>query len=134
MDQAVIAAVRRQYSQFNSVQRCTRIPVRGVRQEIDGFFIKADHLAGDPFDRIVHSPCDQFLQVFLLQRLQFEYPRTRQQRAVDFKIRVLRRCADQRHRTVLHERQQVILLGFVEPVDLVDEQYRLLPACLLPRR
>ena len=51
----------------------------------------------------------------------------RQECRVDLEVRVLRRRADQGQQPVLDTRQQRILLGLVEPVDLVEEQDR--PPC-----
>ena len=48
----------------------------------------------------------------------------RQQRRVDLEVRVLRRRADQRQRPLLDRRQQRVLLGLVEAVDLVEEEDR----------
>ena len=53
-----------------------------------------------------------------------QHARARQQRRVELEGRVLRRGADQRDRAVLHDRQEAILLGAVEAMDLVDEQQR----------
>ena len=46
------------------------------------------------------------------------------QRRIDLEERVLRRCADQRERSVLHRRQQRILLRLGEAMNLVEEQNR----------
>ena len=46
----------------------------------------------------------------------------RQEGGVDLEVRVLGRRADERDRAVLDVRQQRVLLGLVEAVDLVDEQ------------
>ncbi len=47
----------------------------------------------------------------------------REQRADDLERRVLGRGADQRDGAVLDERQDRVLLGLVEAMDLVDEQH-----------
>jgi hypothetical protein len=51
----------------------------------------------------------------------------RQERRVHLEVRVLGRRADQRDRAVLDVRQQRVLLGLVEAVDLVEEQDGPLP-------
>ena len=61
------------------------------------------------------------------QRLQRIHARAREQRAVDLERRVLGRRADQRHEAVLDRRQQRVLLGLVEAVDLVEEEDRWRP-------
>ena len=58
----------------------------------------------------------------LRQRLELENLRARGERAVDEEERIVRGGADQRDRAVLDVRQQNVLLGLVEAVDLVDEE------------
>ena len=58
------------------------------------------------------------------QRPQRVHPHPRQQRAVDLERGVLRGRADQRHHALLHSRQQRVLLGLVEAVDLIEEEHR----------
>ena len=58
------------------------------------------------------------------ERFEAKERRARQQRWVDLEERVLGRCADEHEETVLHARQERVLLGLVEPVDLVEEQDR----------
>ena len=48
------------------------------------------------------------------------------QRRIDFIKRIFSRGADQQDRSILHGRQQGILLGLVKAVDLVDKKNRLL--------
>ena len=53
-----------------------------------------------------------------------EQRRSAAQWRVHLEERVLRRRPDQRERAVLHGGQERVLLGLVEPVDLVEEQDR----------
>ena len=62
----------------------------------------------------------------VVERLEDEDARPRQERGVELEGRVLGRRADQRDRAVLHHRQEGILLRAVEAVDLVDEEERAL--------
>ena len=66
----------------------------------------------------------QRLDVLGGQRAQLQHLRPRQQRGVDREVRVLGRRADQRDQALLDRRQQRVLLGLVEAVDLVEEQDR----------
>ena len=65
---------------------------------------------------------EQLLDVVRRQRLQHEHPGAREQRADDLEARILGGGADQGDRAVLGRRQQAVLLGLVEPMDLVDEE------------
>ena len=71
----------------------------------------------------------ELLDAQLLQRVDAQ---PREQRAVDLERRVLGRRADQRHEPLLDRRQQRVLLGLVEAVDLVEEQDRGCAAGLAP--
>ena len=64
----------------------------------------------------------QLVQVVLIERLKHVDLRSRQKRADDFKRRVFGRCADQCDDSALDCSEQAVLLGFVEPVDFIDEQ------------
>ncbi len=64
-------------------------------------------------------------QLLRRERLQRVHAHAREQRAVDLERGVLGRGADQRHEPLLDRRQQRVLLGLVEAVDLVEEQHRL---------
>ena len=71
---------------------------------------------------------EQVFEALLVVRLEGQHPGARQKRGVEFERRVFRRRADQHDGAVLHHRQETVLLGAVEPVDLVDEQQRLAAA------
>ncbi len=63
----------------------------------------------------------------VVERLEPEQRRAAEQRRVDLEVRVLGGGADQHEQAALDRRQQGVLLGLVEPVDLVEEQDRALP-------
>ena len=58
------------------------------------------------------------------ERAQLVDLRAREQRGVDLEVRVLGGRPDQGHEAVLDRRQQSVLLGLVEAVDLVEEEDR----------
>ena len=62
----------------------------------------------------------------IVEPAQHQHLAARQQRGVELERRVLGRGADQRDRAVLDVRQEAVLLGAVEAMDLVDEQQRAL--------
>ena len=68
---------------------------------------------------------EQLFQALLAQRMESQHTRARQKRGIEFEGRVFGGRADQDHRAVLHYRQEAILLGAVEAMDLVDEKQRL---------
>ena len=76
----------------------------------------------------------QHLDVGRGQRLELVDLAARQQRAVDLEVRVLGRRPDERHEPLLDGRQQRVLLGLVEAVDLVEEEDRRLAGGLAPVR
>ena len=92
---------------------------------------------GQPALGVGQGPAEDRRDVLLGQGIERQDAGPRQERGVDLERRVLGRRADQGDRPVLDGRQQGVLLGLVEPVDLVDEQDRALaPAALglRPRR
>ena len=76
----------------------------------------------------------QQLQRGVVEPAQHQHLAARQQRAVQREGRVLGGGADQRDGAGLHHRQEAVLLGAVEAVDLVDEQQRALPGAPPARR
>ena len=63
----------------------------------------------------------------MVEPAQDQHLAARQERGVEFEARVLGGRADQRDGAVLDVRQEAVLLGAVEAVDLVHEQQGLLP-------
>ena len=57
-------------------------------------------------------------------RLEGQHPCARQESGVELEGRILGRRADEDDGAVLHDRQEGILLGAVEAMDLVDEKQR----------
>jgi len=66
----------------------------------------------------------QLFQSSGVERAKGHDPRPREQRGVEFERGVFRRRADQRDGAVLHDREETVLLGAIEAMDLVDEQQR----------
>ena len=64
------------------------------------------------------------LDVVDRERLELEHAAAAHQRAVDGEEGVFGGRADEDHHALFHARQQHVLLGLVEAVDLVDEQQR----------
>ena len=73
---------------------------------------------------VAQRPVDDGAHVVVGERLQAEDAQPRQERRVDLEVGVLRRRADERDDALLDVRQQGVLLGLVEAVDLVDEEDR----------
>ena len=69
-------------------------------------------------------PADDARDLVVGQRLEPPDAHPRQERGVDLEVRVLGRRADEGDGPVLDVRQQGVLLGLVEAVDLVEEQQR----------
>ena len=72
------------------------------------------------------SPLEHAEQGVLGVRRELVQAAARDERADHGVERVLGRCADQRHEPRLDDRQERVLLGLVETVDLVDEEHRAL--------
>src|SRR4051812_5026493 len=77
---------------------------------------------------VAQRTVEQREQMFRRKRLELKNLRARDEGAVNVEERIMRRRADEPDGAVLDIRQQNILLGFVEAVNLVDEEDRLWPA------
>ena len=86
------------------------------------FFLGAHHFSGDAADGVLRCSVQQLQQIFCRERLQFKDRGPRQQCTVDLEERILRCRSDQGQDIFLHEREKIILLGFIEAMDLIDEQ------------
>lgn len=75
---------------------------------------------------LLQRPLHQGTQVVVRQRFQRQQQGARQQRGDDREVRVLRGGRDEGHPAVLHGREQGVLLGLAETVDLVEEEDGLL--------
>ena len=69
----------------------------------------------------------QFLQRVVIQAAQNQNLKARQQGGVEFERRILGGGANQDDRSIFDIGKKTVLLGPVEPVDLVDEQKRTPP-------
>jgi hypothetical protein len=74
----------------------------------------------------VRAAIDHPVQGRLVERPELVQPRAREQRAVDVVVGILGGGPDQRDQARLDHRQQGVLLGLVEAVDLVQEEDRAL--------
>ena len=68
---------------------------------------------------------DERADLLVGERLQAPDPESAQEGRVDLEVRIFRRRADQRDRAVLDLRQQRVLLGLVEAVNLIEEEHGL---------
>ena len=83
--------------------------------EIDGELTKTALPVGD-------CPLLESDQLVDGKRLELEYLGARDQRAIDREEGILGRGPDQPYRPAFHIGEKRVLLGFVEAVDLVDEE------------
>jgi hypothetical protein len=116
-----LALARRAPDLFRQCQRGAAVAVRHGDQHRARIGIERQRTV---FDRL--GARQELLDGIAVERAEDEDAGTRQERRVELEGRVLGRCADQRHRPVFHDRQEGILLGAVEAVDLVDEEERAL--------
>ena len=122
MNDAGRVGVSGQGGQFHGVQRLPGVAVHDRRQIIHGLGVHVDVQIAESPDGVGECSADDFQNVVLGQRLQFEDAGAGQQGTVDLEIGIFRCCADQRDDPLFYIRQQVILLGLVEPVNFINEQ------------
>src|SRR5439155_17366560 len=103
--------------ELEDVERIPRVPSGASRDQLDELL---RHLG---FQLLGASPDDR-RELLVRERDELVDLAARKQGRVDLEIRVLRRRADQRDRSLLDRREERILLCLVEPVDLVQEEDR----------
>ena len=119
---------RRGRGELEQVQGDAPVPVRVPRHALDGLVGDADGQSAEPARLIGERPPEDGDRVVLGERLEDEDLRPREQRRVDLERRVLGGGADEDDVARLDPREERVLLGLVEAVDLVDEQNRAAPA------
>ena len=126
MDLAVLCSGCGEDSQFYGVQRTSGVSSCHICQKLQGILINHSIIAPHSSFRIVHCPPDQFLHFRDLQSPQLKNDRSGKERAVYLKIWILGCSSDKNDGPVLHKRKEVILLSFVETMDLIDKKDRFL--------
>ena len=114
--------VRRRSGEFERAERDARIAVRKVDQRLARARLDPDVRTSQSPLGIAQRTIDQYADIRVVERFEHEDARTREQSRIDLERGVLGGRADQRDGAVLDVRQDGVLLRFVEPVDLVDEQ------------
>ncbi len=114
---------------LEDVEALPRVAARQVDEVVEGVRRERDAALGTEPAReaallVLERPAHDRRDLVVGQRLEPPDPEARQQGGVHLEVGVLGRRADQRDRAVLDVRQQRVLLGLVEAVDLVDEQDR----------
>ena len=113
---------RLQHGQLEHVQRDPRVAVcdAGDRAERLGGHLGVER--GEAALAVRERPLHDREQIVLLESAENIDPAAREQRGIHLEGRVLGRGADEDDRALLDVGQEGILLGAVEPVDLVDEE------------
>ena len=100
-------------------------------QKITRFVGKNELLAAQTTLSVVQRPLGKLTQLGRRQRLKLHHSTAGQQRCVDLERGIFRRRPDQHHRAMRDVRQQSVLLGLVEAMNLVEKQHRVATACAL---
>src|SRR4029077_9580646 len=117
-------------NRLDRVQRAPGITLRVVDERVDGRPRERQPRLPDPFAGLFRAALDQGADMFRGELFQDEYATPGEQRAGELEARVLGGGPDQRDDAVLHPGKERILLGPVEPVNLVAEQDRAPPLIL----
>ena len=88
---------------------------------------RASASSGSGLPSIASARCQELFERRFIEGPECQDTRARQKRRIQFETRIFRRRTDQSDRAVLDNRQETILLGAVETVNLVDEQQGPLP-------
>src|SRR5690606_23722043 len=122
-----VAAARRERGRgLEDRQRAAGVAAREPRDGAERLVSGADRGRSEAALAIGQGAPQDGDEIVLLQGLEAERLASREQRRVDRERRVLRRRADQRDRARLDVGQERVLLGLVEPMDLVQKDDRTL--------
>ena len=102
------------------------VPVGEAGHGLQHPLLQADVLAAEA-PGVGKSPAEQLFQVLLGQGLEDEHPAPGQESGVHLEAGVLRGGPDEHDAPLLHVGEKGVLLGLVEPVDLIHEQDGPLP-------
>ena len=94
------------------------------QQEAERIVVELDALASEPALRVGERPLRDERELAVRERLEPEHPCARKERGDNLERGVLGGRADEGDRAVLDVRENRVLLGFVEAVDLVEEEDR----------
>ena len=125
---ADVLAVGQRRGTLEDVQRGARVTA-GERHEVGEGLVGQGHAAGrteapgQPALRVGERPPDDGRDLVVGERLEAPDAHPREERGVHLEVGVLGGRADERDGPVLDVRQQRVLLGLVEAVDLVEEQH-----------
>ena len=106
------------------VEGRSRIAVGGADHVVERLGLRLDREPAQAAPGVAERPTEDLRKLLLGEGPQDHDAGAGQKRRDDFEGRVFRRGADQRDEAALHVGQEGVLLGLVEPVDLVDKQDR----------
>ena len=125
MNLSIFASVRCQYTQFNRIQCVSCISTWHICQKFKCIIFYHCMKASKTFLSIIHCTEKQFLNICLLQWMQFKNTWSRNQSSIYLKIRILRCCANQDQRSIFHKWKQIILLPFIKAMNFINKKNRL---------
>ncbi len=122
VDPAVLAAAGAHDAKLDGVQGMPGVPAGDVRQKVQGILL--NHRAVSPHApiRIIDRLFQELPDSLHGNGLQLKDDGSGQQCPVDLEVRVLRGGPYQYDSAVFHKGQQIVLLGLVEAMDLIDEK------------
>ncbi len=124
---SILQAVRGHNAQFHRIQSAPCISPGKVGQKFHGVLLDHRIVDSHALFLIIHRSSEQFPNILRAQGMEFKDNRAGNQGIIYFKIWIFRGGSDQNQGAVLHKGKQIILLTFIEPMDLVDEKDGLLP-------
>ena len=122
MDESVFASGGGEDAQFDGIEGISGVAACHVCKEVEGVFIYPGFIVSHSFCFVVDCTEEEFLDFRNLQGFQLEDDGTGEQRGVDFEVWILCCGTDEDDGSVFYEWQKIVLLAFVEAVDLVDEE------------
>ena len=124
MNRTIFAFGGSKDTKFYRIQGTAGITACHISQKFQGIVINYGAIISHAFIAVIYGSEDQRADIFITERFQFKNDGAGKESSIYFEIRIFSSCTDQNDRTVLHKWKQVILLAFVETVNLINEKNR----------
>ena len=122
MDVAIITFWCGENTKFYCVQGTSCISSCHICQKFQSLVFNDGPIIAHSPVAVIDCPEDQGADVFVTQWFQFKDNGTGKKSTVYFEVGILGSCTNENNGTVFYKRKKVVLLSFVESVDLINKE------------
>ena len=122
MDESVLTSGSGKDAKLDSVEGISGISAGHVCKEVQSVIIYLGFVVSHSLCLVIDCAKDELFDFGNLKGFQLKDNRTGDQSSIYFKIRILSCSADENNRSVFNEREEIVLLAFIEAVNLINEE------------